>query len=227
MSLEKLGPLQTVNAKMLYEVVKSSLSHSSLSLFERAHSRTGFKVNAADYHLEKLKEIESRVGGLIGEERFSAEVELSAFFHELIGALDSLLFEINYALELGIPDREVCRQEVNRRLKDKGIDNKALLREVNKIDEKDSWLWRLNNYRNSATHMDLIPKHIHIALTEDVGQGVSKEEFRRAYLLKDPFNPQDGFLDQDVISYCKDSLEKIIKMIEDVYGKLIKIIKEG
>ena len=54
--------------------------------------------------------------------------------------LDSLLFEINYALELGIPDREVCRREVNRRMRDKGIGSKALLREVNKIDEKDSWL---------------------------------------------------------------------------------------
>jgi hypothetical protein len=133
----------------------------------------------------------------------------------------------------------------------KGLLNEENLQPGQKLlDDQDSWLWRLNNYRNSATHRELLSLG-HVAnitelvdkdLLAKIQQGklmikpVYKGEERRippgvprvnvprenikTYLFKDPEDPSKGNADMEVIPYCEQSLAQMKELLERLYSEL-------
>src|SRR2546421_683441 len=78
-----------------------------------SNDRVVFRLNAAERHLGNLKEIERLRGGIANDQdRIDVEVEIDCFLFQIIGAVDSLLFQINSAFELGISYNRITFNEV-------------------------------------------------------------------------------------------------------------------
>lgn len=73
---------------------------------ELLSDRVNFKLFAAEQHLNKLRKIEKNYGGIMGNRRVYAEIEIDCFFAQIIGTKDSLLVQINEKLGLGLPIEE-------------------------------------------------------------------------------------------------------------------------
>jgi len=72
------------------------------------NDRVEFKLYAAEQHLDRLKEIENAYGDIAkNNARIEVEMEVDCFYSQLVGAVDSLLFQINDKLDLGIPVNRV------------------------------------------------------------------------------------------------------------------------
>ena len=98
---------------------------------ELLSDRVNFKLFAAEQHLNKLREIEKNYGGIMGNRRVYAEMEIDCFFAQIIGAKDSLLVQINEKLGLGLPIEEAKIQNLNPKLK--SINQRDLLIELNTL----------------------------------------------------------------------------------------------
>src|ERR687895_201420 len=72
------------------------------------NDRVEFKLYAAEQHLNRLKEIENAYGDIAKDNaRIEVEMEVDCFLSQLVGTVDSLLFQINDSLDLGIPSDQV------------------------------------------------------------------------------------------------------------------------
>src|SRR5918911_5369876 len=68
------------------------------------NDRVEFKLYSAEQHLNRLKEIENVYGDIAKyNARIEVEMEVDCFLSQLVGAVDSLLFQINDRLQLGVP----------------------------------------------------------------------------------------------------------------------------
>ena len=119
-----------------------------------------------------------------------------------------------------------------------------------RLTKKGRWLWQLNNYRNSATHRELL----HFGHVAKIEIPVKKELFDKmkrgnikivpilegqestlppdvkkvgisldnikTYLFKDPEDPSQGNADIEVIPYCEESLQRMKDFLEEKYCRL-------
>jgi len=130
--------------------------------YELLSDRTKFKIYAAECHLKKLKELQIKSGNLAGSEtRINTELELDCFFSQILGARDSLLFQINKKLDLGISERGVTVDSVRAGLIKLGKGN--LLRNLDTAMKENHWLWLLKQFRNECVHQSFIRKHVAVA----------------------------------------------------------------
>lgn len=104
-------------------------------LIKLYEDRIEFKLWSAQLHLDKLKEIESFYGGIMGKYRIYAESELDCYFAQIIGARDSLPILVNNKLRLGINEKKVDIHSINRKLKERG--KQYILKDLNDA----SWLY--------------------------------------------------------------------------------------
>jgi hypothetical protein len=130
------------------------------------------KLERAAYCLQNLRTLASEAGAFAyipREKQQAMRANLDCFFFEVVSAKDFFLQGIHDACSV----TSLKRHQVNEsNLIDHLPDGKAKqvvtricnllnasnLRPEQKLqDDKDSWLWRLNNYRNSATHRELLP----------------------------------------------------------------------
>jgi hypothetical protein len=158
-------------------------------MFEKVNK----KLERARYCLQNLKTLASDAGGFahIPPERQQAmRANLDCFFFEIISAKDFFLQGIYDACSVtSLKRHQVNESKLIAHLPDGKakqvvtkicdlLDDGNLRPEQKLQDDKDSWLWRLNNYRNSATHRELLPLG-HVARIHQVVDKATSEKIRQ------------------------------------------------
>ena len=184
------------------------------------------KLERAEYCLQNLRTLASDAEGFahIPRERQQAmRANLDCFFFEIISAKDFFLQGIYDAWSVTSLERHrVNESTLIAHLPDGKakhvvseihdlLDGSNLRPEQKLQDDKNSWLWRLNNYRNSATHRELL----HMGYV--AGTTLSRVE---AHLFKDPEDGKKGNMDTEVIPYCEQALEKMTRFLKELYSRL-------
>lgn len=120
------------------------------------------KLERAGYFLENLKYLEKDTGGLAYVKSGTNQAllaNLDGFFFEIISAKDFFLQGINdrYGLDL-LKEDATCIKKLKSCLSDRSEEKalKVVKSVEKKLSNKNSWQWQLNNYRNSATHRELV-----------------------------------------------------------------------
>jgi len=120
------------------------------------------KLERAGYFLNNLKTLAEDAGGfpyIKRDKQQEMRANLDGFFFEIISTKDFFLQGINdkYA---NLPKDEATRIDNLKRCLGclRSADALKVVESIEKeLSNKGSWLWELNNYRNSATHRELIP----------------------------------------------------------------------
>ena len=174
------------------------------------------KLERAGHFLGNLKTLAKDAGGFAHikrEKQQEMRANLDGFFFEIISAKDFFLQGINDKY-VHLPKDEGTRIDQLKRCLDCGQNTKALdiVKSIEReLTSKESWLWKLNNYRNSATHRELL--HLgYVAST-----ALEKVE---VYLFADPEDPSKGNADMEVIPYCEQSLTQMKELLERLYSEL-------
>jgi len=174
------------------------------------------KLERAAYCLNNLKALADEAGGFAyikRDKQQAMRANLDCFFFEVISAKDFFLQGINdnYAK---LPKDEGTKIDLLKRYLESKKHSHALevVKSIEKkLSDKNSWLWRLNNYRNSAMHRDLL----------SIGYVASTSLANvEAYLFKDPEDPAQGNADVEVIIYCEESLKRMREFLERLYSEL-------
>jgi hypothetical protein len=176
------------------------------------NDRVEFKLYAAEQHLNRLKEIENTYGDIAKDNaRIEVEMEVDCFLSQLVGAVDSLLFQINDKLELGIPADRVNFANVQSALnaKTKKID---LLSELDRARQQGNWYYLLSELRNQSIHRTFLKK------VTTVHAFSSKPGEVRFMKIQWEFegNPFDQVMDIEVIPYFEKSLQQIRELISSI-----------
>jgi len=171
------------------------------------------KLERADYFLNNIKALAEASGGFAHvDDQHKLRANLDAFFFELISAKDFFLQEINEKYVRLPKDEATQIDKLKRCLSCSGHTDTLMVVELieRELSNKNSWLWRLNNYRNSATHRELL------RFGHEAGLG----NCIKTHLFKDPEDPKQGNADIEVIPYCEQSLEHVRIFLGDLYSKL-------
>lgn len=178
---------------------------------------TNTKLEMAYYFLSNIKKLADDAGGIayvrLGK-RNEMGANLDGFFFELMSAKDFFLQGINdkyvklakeEATKINLLKSSLASAKYPNALK--------VVESIEKeLSNRTSRLWKLNNYRNSATHRELM--HFARVVTIPTTTGV------KMYLFKDPEDPSQGYADIEVIPYCEQSLERMRKFLEKLYSDL-------
>ena len=198
------------NADIFQNLVNTELTDSTRGHFMQFHKRVQFKLDAARYFLDRLKELEQKAGSLVGPgiKRHDVELNLDAFLYEVVGALDPLLQEINLAFGLGYKLKEVSMSNIIAKLPQGSRLRKTL---VTADEDTKGWFYRLREYRNHSAHRKVIGFVINVT----VGKG---NGYEGEYLHKDPLDTSKGGADEKVIQYCHNSINRMEHLIDEIYG---------
>ena len=176
------------------------------------NDRVGFRLYAAEHHLNRLKEIRELYGNIAEEHaRIAVEMEIDCFLSQAIGAVDSLLYQINTVFDLGVPDNHFSIHAIQSGLsaKTKYI---ALLNELDNARKPGNWYSILNELRNQSMHRTFLKKVI-------VAHAYSEEPPRIKFLRiqKDiDGNPLEYEMNEEIIPYLESSLEKVSTLIHGI-----------
>jgi hypothetical protein len=175
-------------------------------------NRVEFKLYAAEQHLNRLKEIENAYGDIAKDNvRIEVEMEVDCFFSQLVGAVDSLLLQLNDKLELGIPTDRVNFANVQSALsaKTKKID---LLSELDAARQPRNWYYLLSELRNQSVRRTFIKK------ITDIHTFSSKPSELRFMKVQRKIegNPFDHVIDMEVIPYLEKSLRQVREIISSI-----------
>lgn len=177
------------------------------------HDRVEFKIYAAEQHLNRLKEIGD--GITKDSARIEVEMEIECFLSQLIGAVDSLLFEINDKLELGIPPYEVSFANVQSALsaKTKKID---LLGELDEARQHGKWYALLDELRKQSVDRTFLKK-----TTAMKGFSGEHSELRFLKVQRDSEGNtfEQAVLNVEVMPYLEKSLQQIRDLIYHIRTK--------
>lgn len=167
------------------------------SIQEKGYSLVKSKLMRAQYFLNGLQREQ-----LVTQEWLA---NLDGFLFEIISAKDFFFQSINDKYKLGLTKRTATDPRLLMRcLKCKGHTQAFnVIKEINSDLEKKTWLNRLNMYRNTATHKDIVPVLVHVNI------GLEPEVKTTVHLYKDPEKRNNDYDDIDARDYCQQSLEKI------------------
>ena len=171
------------------------------------------KLKMAQYFLDSLKTMADDAGGFAHVEsskRIEADANLDGFFFELISAKDFFLQEVNKKFNSCLESKKVT--EDNLLLLNIPQSSKEQVKKIKeKLSDDSTWLWRINNYRNVASHRRLFPRGFVAS---------SKTKRVKVYLFKNPDEPQGGNLDIEIIPYCEGALKQMTKFLEELCSQL-------
>jgi hypothetical protein len=173
------------------------------------NDRVGFKLYAAEQHLNRLKEIENAYGDIAKDNaRIEVEMEVDCFLSQLVGAVDSLLSQINDRLDLGIPTDRVNFANVQSALsaKTKKID---LLSELDRARQQGNWYYMLSELRNQSVHRTFLKRAISV---HDFPPKPGQVRFLNVQRRFED-NPFDHVIDMDVIPFLEKSLQQVRELI--------------
>ncbi len=205
------------NTDIFQHLATRNINDSEKGHVLQFHTRVKFKIDAARYFLDRLGELEKKAGSLVnsGISRFDVELNLDAFFYEVVGAFDAQLQEINVAFQRPLDERGVVTQSIINNLPN----NNQLKKKLARIHrDTEGWFWQLREYRNHSAHRRIIG----FAITVQVGSGTGE---RAVYLFKDPLNPEKGKANIEVVPYCQESLTNMEQIIEEIYELCIDELK--
>lgn len=120
------------------------------------------KLERAGYFLNNLKTMAQDAGSLSSiksHKRQEMRANLDGFFFEVVSAKDLFLQGINNHYGLGLRKQEATDIAQLKRCLECKSESKAseIVASIEKqLSNTDTWLWQLNNYRNSATHRELL-----------------------------------------------------------------------
>jgi hypothetical protein len=189
----------------------TSLSDDEGNIKRLLNDRVEFKLYAAEQHLNRLIEIENAYGDIAKENaRIEVEMEVDCFLSQLIGAVDSLLFQINDRLELGIPPDRVNVANVQSALsaKTKKID---LLSPLDRARQHGNWYYMLNELRNQLVYKTFLKKVI--IPVDDLAPKPRQVRFLNVLRELEGNNPFDKVMDMEVIQYLEKSLQQVRELI--------------
>jgi len=136
-------------------------------------------------------------------------MEVDCFLSQLVGAVDSLLFQINDRLDLGIPTERVNFANVQSALsaKTKKID---LLSPLDRARQRGNWYYMLSELRNQLVYRTFLKKVIPI---HDFPP--KRRQVRFLNVLREfEGNPSDDIImDMEVIQYLEKSLQQVRELI--------------
>ncbi len=171
------------------------------------------KLRMAEYFIANLKNLADDAGGfayISSSKRVEADANLDGFFFEIISAKEFFLQELNNKYNLHLKIKDV--KEDKLLASDMPQDAKRQVERIkNLLSDPDTWLWRINHYRNTAAHHRLFQRGF---------VATSGDKQVRVYLFKDPDEPEKGNSNIEVIPYCEQSLKKVANFLEDIYSKL-------
>lgn len=124
--------------------------------------------------------------------------EESFLFH-LVGAKDSFLQEINYALALGLPERGVTEENLRTTLNKQGKNCQALDEIEKHKNDEGNWLNLAIWFRNQGTHRANIRR---LFRRGGVEESVS---------FTDPYTEQP--MNQTITEFLSDCFEKMVELI--------------
>lgn len=174
------------------------------------NDRVEFKLYAAEQHLNRLKEIENAYGDIAKDNaRIEVEMEADCFLSQLVGAVDSLLFQINDKLDLGIPTDRVNFANVQSALsaKTKKID---LLSPLDRARQQGNWYYMLSELRNQLVHRTFLKNVISV---QDLPPKPRQVRFLNIQREFEGNNSFDHVMDMEVIQYLEKSLQQVRELI--------------
>jgi hypothetical protein len=186
------------------------------SLSDEAHikrllnDRVEFKLYAAEQHLNRLKEIENAYGDIAKDNaRIEVEMEVDCFLSQLVGAVDSLLFQINERLDLELPTDRVNFADVQSALsaKTKKID---LLSPLDRARQQGNWYYMLSELRNQLVHRTFLKKVISV---HDLPPKPRQVRFLNIQRESEGGNPFDRVMDMEIIQYLEKNLQQVRELI--------------
>jgi hypothetical protein len=186
------------------------------SLSDEAHikrllnDRVEFKLYAAEQHLNRLKEIENAYGDIAKDNaRIEVEMEVDCFLSQLVGAVDSLLFQINERLDLELPTDRVNFADVQSALsaKTKKID---LLSPLDRARQQGNWYYILSELRSQLVHRTFLKKVISV---HDLPPKPRQVRFLNIQREFEGGNPFDRVIDMEVIQYLEKNLQQVRELI--------------
>jgi len=216
------------------------------------------KLGRAGYFLNRIKTLQQDISNFAVIDRSKEQefrANLDGFFFEIISAKDFFLQAINDTYKLGL--RKNNATDISRLkcqlgfsvLRKSQSDMKSLKNAFKVVEslerllsDKGSWLCRLNNYRNSATHREILME-VHNIILPPMGDKKSSkialqfpgqvvktaygeqkvdvpEENLKICLLENPDEPSKGHADIEVIPYCEESLTRMKGLLERLYSEL-------
>lgn len=178
--------------------------------------RVEFKLYAADQRLSRLREIENAYEDIAKDNaRIEVEMEVDCLLSQLVGAVDSLLFQLNDKLELGIPTDRVNFANVQSALsaKTKKID---LLSELDAARQPGNWYYQLSELRNQSVHKTFLKKITTIHAFSDKPSEVRFMKIQREIEGNNPF---DHVIDMEVIPYLEKSLQQVRAIVFSIRAR--------
>ncbi len=178
------------------------------------NDRVEFKLYAAEQHLNRLKEIENAYGDIAKDKaRIEVEMEVDCFLSQLVGAVDSLLFQINDRLDLGIPTERVNFANVQSALsaKTKKID---LLSPLDRARQHGNWYYMLSELRNQLVYRTFLKKAIPAHAFPQKPRQVRFLNVLREF----EGNPFGHIMDMEIIQYLEKSLHQVRELIFSIRG---------
>jgi hypothetical protein len=174
------------------------------------NDRVEFKLYAAEQHLDRLKEIENVYGDIAkNNARIEVEMEVDCFLSQLVGAVDSLLFQINDKLDLGIPVDRVNFADVQSALsaKTKKID---LLSPLDRARQQGNWYYMLSELRSQLVHRTFLKKVISV---HDLPTKPRQVRFLNIQRESEGGNLFDRVMDMEIIQYLEKNLQQVRELI--------------
>jgi hypothetical protein len=178
------------------------------------NDRVEFKLYAAEQHLNRLKEIENAYGDIAKDNaRIEVEMEVDCFLSQLVGAVDSLLFQINDRLDLGISTDRVNFANVQSALsaKTKKID---LLSPLDRARQHGNWYYMLSQLKSQLVHRTFLNKVIIPA--HDLPSKPRQVRFLNVLREFEDNNPFDHSMDMEVIQYLEKNLQQVRELIYSI-----------
>jgi hypothetical protein len=178
------------------------------------NDRVEFKLYAAEQHLNRLKEIENAYGDIAKDNaRIEVEMEADCFLSQLVGAVDSLLFQINDRLDLGIPTDRVNFANVQSALsaKTKKID---LLSPLDGARQHGNWYYMLSELRNQLVYRTFLKK----VIPEHAFPQKARQVRFLNVLREFEGNPFYHIMDMEIIQYLEKSLQQVRELIFSIRG---------
>jgi hypothetical protein len=178
------------------------------------NDRVEFKLYAAEQHLNRLKEIENAYGDIAKDNaRIEVEMEADCFLSQLVGAVDSLLFQINDRLDLGIPTDRVNFANVQSALsaKTKKID---LLSPLDRARQHGNWYYMLSELRNQLVYRTFLKK----VIPEHAFPQKARQVRFLNVLREFEGNPFYHIMDMEIIQYLEKSLQQVRELIFSIRG---------
>lgn len=160
------------------------------------------KLERAGYFLNNLKTLAQDAGGFTyikTDKQQAMRANLDGFFFEVISAKDFFLQGINDRYGAVLPkDKATDIGQLKGWLSDANAFG-AVTSIEKLLSKRDSWLWRLNNYRNAATHRELLHMGHEVEVPPiEVEKDVFDKIRQRGSVIKPIFAGQEKEIPPDV-----------------------------